>query len=256
MRRAGVSVKRRLGILFDVWEEVIGEWERAGSVSRERVVEILRSFYEREGVSPLKGAANPPDIYEKEMASLYVVGKHALGLDSSHPELFDAVFRDEVRYEEAIKGLLSDDPERARLKVEAILGGVPDDNTAARMLRLKLTEVYFGFADPDTFKTLLRRFVEAFPEHRRLASKYAKFYIAFRIADAIQKGEVRDRITKEAMKQAMALEFSWLEKVLPDDSYIRKIAEEVFHIPPRILDLVLPASKRREKEARRGARRQ
>ncbi len=252
MRRAGVSVRRRQGVLMDVWEEVIGEWEKSGSLSRDRVIEILRSVYEREGVSPIRGASNPPDIYDKEVASLYVIGKHALGLDKSHPELFDEVFSDEIKYEEAIKALLTEEPSSARHKVEALLGGVPDDNTVARMLRLKLTEAYFGFTHHDTFILLLKRFVEAFPEHKRVAAKYAKFYIAFRIADAIQKGEVRDRITKEAMKQALALQLSGLGKVLPDDSYIRKIAKEVFNIPDRILDLVLPASKREGKKIRRG----
>ncbi len=247
MRRAGIGVKRRLGILFDVWEEVIGVWEREGGITRERVVEIMREYYEREGVSPIKGASNPPDLYDKELASLYVVGKHAWGLDASHPDLFDTVFGEEVKYEEAIKALLSDEPQRARLKVQAILGRPLDDNTIARMLRLKLTEAYFGFSHHDTFKTLLKRLVEAFPEHRKTASKYARFYIAFRIAEAIQKGEVRDRITKEAMKQALALEFSWLDKVLPDDAYIKKIAEEVFHIPRRILETILPGAKKREK---------
>jgi len=243
MARAGVSVKRRIAVLMDVWRDLIDEWERGGHLSRSRVVDMLRSTYEREGISPLKGAANPPDLYEKEMASLYVVGKHGMGLEREYPELFDSVFSDEIRFEQAIEVLLSEEPDRARMKVQALLGGSIDDNIVARMLRLKLTEVYFGFSNPDSFKLLLKRFTEAFPEHRRVASKYARFYIAFRVADAIQKGEVRDRITKEALKQALALELSWLDKILPDDSYIRKIAEEVFHLPRRILDPVLSSGR-------------
>lgn len=252
MFRAGISVKRRISILMDVWKLVIEEWER-GKISRQRVVEILRRTYEREGVTPLKGAANPPDLYEKEMSSLYVVGKHGMGLDSEYTGLFDEVFSYEIRYEEAIKTLLSEDPRDARFKVQALLGGRLDDNTIARMLRLKLTEIYFGFSPQDSFKELLKRLVEAFPEHRRLAAKYARFYIAFRLADSIQRGEVRDRITKEAFKQAMALEFSWLDKVLPDDSYVRKIAVEVFGLPNRILDAVLPSSKSQKRvQTRKG----
>ena len=142
-------------------------------------------------------------------------------------------------------------PEEARMRVEALLGGKLDDNTVARMLRLKRTEMYFGFVDEESFERLLRALVEAFPEKKKLASKYARFYIAFRIADAIQKGEVRDRITKEAMKQALALRLNYLEETLPDDDYIRKIAGEVFAVPQHLLKMILSGGRRGDKKGDR-----
>ncbi len=250
-RQRGVSVKRRLSLAMDVWEEILSEYEQGSSIDRGRAVAILKRLYEAEGVEPLRGASTPPDLYEKELATLYVVGKHGMGVDKSHPELFDRLFSDEVRYEEAIRILLTSPPEEARMRVEALLGGKLDDNTVARMLRLKLTEMYFGFVDEESFERLLRALVEAFPEKKKLASKYARFYIAFRIADAIQKGEVRDRITKEAMKQALALRLNYLEKTLPDDDYIRKIAGEVFSVPQHLLKMILSGGRRGDKKGDR-----
>ncbi|MCE4604509.1 MAG: DUF2192 domain-containing protein [Aeropyrum sp.] len=245
-RNSGVSIKRRISILMDVWERILKEWDSDGKLSREKVIQLLKEAYSRERIKPLKGAANPPDLYEKELASLYVVGKYGMGLDAEYPELFDTIFHSEVRFEEAIKTLLTEDPKTARMKVQTLLGGSVDENTIARMLRLKLAEIYFGFADKDSLKVLLKRLSEAFPEFEQLASKYARFYIAFSIANEIQKGEVRDRLTKEATKQALALEFSWLgRKVLPDDSYIRVIAEDVFNLNSRLLDSILPKSRGR-----------
>ncbi|GBF08885.1 hypothetical protein apy_06100 [Aeropyrum pernix] len=249
-RPRGVSIRRRISILMDVWERMLQEWEKGG-LTRERAIEILKEVYGRERIKPLKGAANPPDLFEKELASLYVVGKYGMGLESDYPELFDKVFHDEIRYEEAIKILLTEKPSTARMKVETLLGGSFDENTIARMLRLKLAEVYFGFSSQDSLKNLLKRLSEAFPEYKEMASKYARFYIAFKIADDIQKGEVRDRLTKEATKQALALEFSWLgRKVLPDDTYIRVIAEDVFKLNNRVLDSILPKSKGRKGKRR------
>ncbi|MEB3860121.1 MAG: DUF2192 domain-containing protein, partial [Desulfurococcales archaeon] len=66
-------------------------------------------------------------------------------------------------------------------------------------------------------------------------SKYARFYIAFQVASAISRGRVRDRLTKEAVKQALALELQPLKGVIPDDKYIAVIASEVFKIPKRHL---------------------
>lgn len=246
-RSRGVSVKRRLAVAMDVWKEIIAEYEARGRISRERVAEMLKDVYKRERIEPLRGASTPPDLYDKELATLYVVGKYGMGLDQTYPELFDEVFSHEVRYEESIKILLSNPPDLARMKVEALLGGRLDDNTVARMLRLKLTEVYFGFNSADSFERLLKALVEAFPEKIPLARKYARFYIAFQVADAIQKGEVRDRITKEAFKQAIALRLSYLNKTIPDDSYIKTIASSVFGVPERVLNFVLSEGRRRRK---------
>ncbi len=244
------DVQRRLNLLMDVWNDIISLWESGRKVDREFVVRMLREAYERERISPLRGASMPEDIYDKEMASLYVVGKYGMGLEEVYPNLFDEIFKDEVKYEKAIAALLTEEPETARAKVQVLLGRL-DDNVIARMLRLKFTEIYFGFADEEALVSLVKALIKAFPEKERIAVKYARFYIAFKIASAISRGEVRNRITKEALKQATALNFDGLQGVIPDDNYISKIAVEVFRVrPQRLRGILKTGDRRREKKPR------
>ena len=240
------DLKRRLALLVDLWNEIIIMWDSGKEVTRDDVIEMLREAYRKEKLSPLRGASMPEDIYEKELASLYVVGKHGMGLHEQYPELFDKLFHDIMRFEQAIKILLTEDPETARAKVKALLGDV-NDNVLARMLRVKLAEVYFGFSSHESMVNTLKAIAKALPDKERLAVKYARFYIAFRVAEEIHKGTIRDRISKEAMKQALALELGITRGAIPDDKYIEKIAVEVFKVPRRILSNILSTQGRKQK---------
>jgi hypothetical protein len=207
-------------------------------------VKILKDVYERESIKPLKGASNPSDLYDKELISLYVVGKHGMGLEEQYPELFDRVFGDEVKFESAIDVALREPFDRAAEKIKTILGDI-SDNTLARILRLKMTEVFFGFTGNESFVNVIKVFSKAFPAKTKTLENYTRFYIAFKVAEAIAKGEVRDKISKEALKHALALEIGLNDKrKLPDDNYVSKIAVEVFNVPQRSLAGILSATRK------------
>ncbi len=239
MSRNPKDVQRRLNLLFDLWNEILNWWDSGRQVTRDDVVELIKREYERERISPLRGASLPEDIFDKEMASLYVVGKYGMGLDDQYPELFDSVFYTETKYDKIAEILLSSPPEEARDKVLALVGGQLTDNIIARILRIRFTMIYFGFADESSLRALGEALARAFPEKEKIVAKYIRFYIAFKVASGIYRGEVRDRLTKEAMKQGSALLFDRFQGTIPDDRYIRKIAQEVFHVPRRILDNIL-----------------
>ena len=247
MARGRRDVQRRLNLLFDLWNEILARWDRGEELTREDVVSLLRREYERERMSPLRGASMPEDIYDKEMASLYVVGKYGMGLDQQYPDLFDKIFYVESRYDKIAEILLTLPPEEARDKILALVGGQMSDNTVARILRIRFTMIYFGFADERSLRELAEALARAFPEKERIVAKYLRFYIAFKVASSIYRGEVRDRLTKEALKQGTALSFQGFQGVIPDDNYIRKIAQDVFRVPRRVLDQVLtqPGGQRR-----------
>ncbi|MEB3806261.1 MAG: DUF2192 domain-containing protein [Desulfurococcales archaeon] len=242
------DVQRRLSVLMDLWNRIIDAWESNENLTRERVIDLLKQAYAEEKITPLKGASTPEDLYDKEMTSLYIVGKYGMGLEELYPKLFDTLFPNEIRYDKAIKILLSEEPEKAKDKIVALMGGRLDDNTVARMFRLKFTEIYFGFSDEKALAELLKAFIKAFPEKERIAVKYARFYIAFKVAASIYRGEVRDRITKEALKQASALAFSELQGSIPDDSYIEKIATGVFGVRRNNLRHILAGGRKAKKK--------
>lgn len=199
---------------------------------------MLRSEYSKLSISPIKGTAEPADLYDKELTSLYIVGKYGMGLDEQYPELFEAVFQLEMKLERAIDVLLSDEPARARDKVLAILGDV-DGNTVARIMRLAMTKFYLGFAGEDVVKRLGDAISAAFPERAEDVNRFLKFYSAFRLALAIEQGEVKDRVTKEALKHATALQLGRGKVTMPSDEYVAKIASEVFKVPKKVLRQVL-----------------
>jgi len=245
------DVKKRLQILMDVWMRLVGLWESEGGIGRDQVVDLLRESYRAARLEPLRGASLPPDIFDKEMASLYVVGKYGMGLDRQYPELFDAIFSREERYEEALRLLLEGSPDHIKDLLETILGSL-DDNEIARMLRVLFTKVYFGFSSEEELFQALRKLAEAIPEKERIAAKYARFYIAFRVASSIASGTVRNRIVKEVMKQASALQLRHLRGVIPDDSYIASIARDVFHVNERVIRQTLSVEEGRRRRARQG----
>ncbi len=235
--------RRRIQIAVNLLGDLL---RRGEQLSRKDVVEILRRTYEKHKIKPLKGKATPPDIYDKEMASLYVVGKYGLGLHEEYPGLFKKIFYLEEIYEEVIEKMLSGEYDSARnLLKGASASGVIDSNTIARMLRTAFTKTILGFIDEDEFARVLKKTMEVFPEEEKTVKNYVRFYIAYKIAEGIYRGEIRNKKYKEAMKRAIALRLGFPQST-PSDDYIAIIAKEVFNIPERILEKTLKL--RREKE--------
>jgi len=221
---------------------------------RQCAVEVLKSVYERRGVQPFRGAAVPEDIFDKEMATLYVVGKYGVGLDQDYPELFGELFEREERYEEALRALLerSLGAQERRKRVEEVLGRV-DGNELARVFRIAFTKALLGFGSESELVEALRSAAECFPELEREVKNYGKFYIGFKIAEKISAGEIRSRIEKEAEKRAMNISVG-LGSSLPDDKYIYAIAKAVFGLPKSRAEKVLKLAKRRRRSGVEGSK--
>jgi len=227
--------RRRIKILVEVLNTIIHEED----LSRKEVADILRRAYEKHKIKPLKGKATPPDLYDKELSSLYVIGRYGLGLDDEYPDLFNKLFYLEEGFERVIELLKKDKYEEARELLKPLSSsGVVDSNTIARMLRVPFTKLLFGFTDEEEFATILHRVGRAFPEEERTVKNYVKFYIAFKIAEEISKGLIRSKGFKEAMKKALALRLGF-PRVMPSDEYIALIAREVFGVPSSVLGKIL-----------------
>lgn len=218
---------------MNVWNNIISIWDSGQQVDRQSAIELLRKEYEGLKITPIKGSADPADLYDKELTSLYVMGKYGMGLDEQYPEQFDAIFSIEVKLEQAAS-ILTTEGAAAKDKVLALLGSV-DGNTVARILRIGLTKVYFGFADDSYMKQLSDAISAAFPERADDVNRFLKFYSAFKVAMAIEQGSVRDRLTKEALKEAVAIQLGRGKEAVPSDRYIVKIASEVFKVPGKVL---------------------
>ncbi|ALU11946.1 hypothetical protein EYM_06495 [Ignicoccus islandicus DSM 13165] len=223
--------KKKIEVAEDLLAEAMEE-----NLNREEVKKRLVNAYKREGISPFRGLALPPDITDKEMATLYVIAKYGLGIED---ELRD-VFEYEERLEKAAELLLKGDREGV-LK----LVGEINSNTLSRIFRVVFTAVILGFKDEKELIELLHKAMEVFPEEEKTARKYARFYIAFRVAEGIAKGEIRDKLDKEALKQSLSLRIG-IPKVLPDDEYVYIIAKEVFNLDDSVLKKILKIVNKRK----------
>ncbi len=247
-RKARESMRNRINAAMEALSRILQE----KITDRERATSILEDTYRKRAIQPLRGKAWPSDIWDKEMATLYVIAKYALMLNEENPELFHKLFNYEETLEEAANTILEKSPEDARKIVLFLLGGQIDDNTIARLLRVLTTKVVTGFEDEDKLIKLLQLLPKVFPEQERTVRKYARFYIALRVAQSIAMREIRSRIAKEAFKQALAARIG-LPRIMPDDEYIAFIATNVFEVPRKKLSRILGAKEERSKNSAAGS---
>ncbi len=234
-RRVGKAQRRRIEAAIEALSTIMTKRVK----DRREAVKIVEEIYRKHAVQPIRGKAWPPDIWDKELATLYAVAKYALSLESEDEELFRRLFSVEETLEEVANVILSErsDEEKRKL-VGFLLGGDLESNTIARVFRVVATQVILGFRDEVELEDLIRKVAQLFPELSSTARKYARYYIALRVAEAIAEGKIRSRIEKEALKQALAARIG-LEKILPDDEYIDYIARNVFGVSSRRLKNIL-----------------
>ncbi len=224
--------RKRVRVLVDTWCEIILRNIR----TREEAVELLKSMYEHSSVTPIKGASTPPDLFDKEMISLYIVGKYGLGIDKEvPPEVIDNIFGFEKRLErfvelvkkvESYDELCREDPELCKEL---------SDNFIARALRYAFTLTYFGFAKDEEFRSILKKLYALLPQFADTVRRFAKFYIAFKVGEMIHRGELRNKMDVGIAKNTIALDLS-IPNAVPNNRYIIEVAKNFFRLPTRILN--------------------
>jgi hypothetical protein len=72
-RRARQTQRARIDAAMEALSIIL----QKGVADRQEAVRILSEVYQRHAVQPIRGKAWPPDIWDKEMATLYVLAKYA-----------------------------------------------------------------------------------------------------------------------------------------------------------------------------------
>jgi hypothetical protein len=235
MSRTSAIYRKKISVGLEILAKVLSE----NITDRKAIVSILKDYYQASGVKPFMGAKVREDLYDKELTTLYVIGKYGMGLDEDNREVFEKIFDKELKIEKAIELLLSSmDAQQKKEAIKKIMETEIDGNEASRIFRVAFTKVILGFGKEEDFARLLSAFQEAFPEHKKTVENYAKFYIAYRLSEKLNTGEISDKLSKEIEKQAMNLRLG-LGFTLPDDKYIYAIAKNVFGIPQEKLSRIL-----------------
>jgi hypothetical protein len=241
--------RKRIQVAVKVLSELT---KRLNEIDRPAAVEILRKIYTEHRLQPIRGKATPPDIFDKEMATLYVISKYGLKLNEEHPELHTKIFYLEEMLDSVINSILSGGIREAREKLKSLSPiGVIDSNTVARLLRIPLIKLILGFAEEKDFQDILHRVREAIPEEEKTVINYVKFYISLKIAEAIFRGEIKSREVKEAYKKAIAIRLGF-PKATPSDSYVFEIARAVFNISEKKLTSILSLERGKSTSQLRG----
>ncbi|AOL16224.1 hypothetical protein BFU36_05310 [Sulfolobus sp. A20] len=221
--------KERVKVLTEIWGLITASWD---SITRDDLVEILKNAYIKRNIKPFRGF-NANNLYEKELVSLYVIGKHGLGLFDENKNIFDKLLDKEEKYE-YISNLILDGKVR-----EAFDLAESSKDNLAKALRMTFTEVIFSFEpDEKLYRSLRNLNASDNDQIKHTAKSFSRFYTAFKLAEGIAEGSIRDKLTYIAMKKSIAISIG-IDYPLPKLSYVDLIAKEVFNLNKKILTRVL-----------------
>ncbi len=236
--------RRRISVLVNVWGSIVKD----SKIDRDGVVEILRREYESAGVEPIRGSSKPPDIYDKEMISLYIIGKWGLGIDREvGKEFMGRIFSKEIAMEKVIEGIKNTNSFDELCKaVEDICKSI-DDGFIARVLRFVFTLYYFGFINNAELISILRKSYNIFVNNRETIQRFVKFYIAYEVGQKIASRDIKNSLDLNMNKNILALEIG-IPKTLPSTSYISEVARHFFNMPKDFLKSLKTSSHSEESD--------
>ncbi|MEM1508681.1 MAG: DUF2192 domain-containing protein [Thermofilaceae archaeon] len=204
---------------------LISEIVKGSIEDRKSAVKRLEELYDSSGIEPIRGWTKV-DIFDKEMCTVYVIAKYGLGLSpDEYPDLYGHILSLEVKAERAAERLSRGEGIEA---IEKELGST-DENVVFRIARLAATTTILGFKNEDYLARLLNRLEELLPNLDHKINGFKRFYIAFRVAQAIANGDVRNRLEKETLKHALSMKFN-ATRVVPSDEFVREILMNVLKV--------------------------
>lgn len=222
--------RKRVIALVNAWSKIVKD----NITSREQVKEVLQKCYEELGVEPIRGSSSSPDLYDKDMVSLYVIGKWGLGIDKElSKEVFEKIFSTEIAIENIVNVINKTSSYEEFCKEDAELCKSLDDKLVARVLRFMFTLYYFGFIDRAAFAQFMRKIYTVLKPMEDTIKRFAKFVIAYEVGKKIAENEIKTKIDLNMEKNAVALDLG-IPNALPSVGYILEVAKHFFEIPQNL----------------------
>ncbi|MEM4373234.1 MAG: DUF2192 domain-containing protein, partial [Metallosphaera sp.] len=122
--------RERIKVLTDLWGNILDNWE---NMDRNSLLSLVQEVYEKNNIRPFRGFKST-NLYEKELISIFVVGKDGLGLYDDYRPVFDKLLPLEEKFYEVSRAIMEKGAEEAY----ALAGN--DKDVLARALRLIFTE--------------------------------------------------------------------------------------------------------------------
>ncbi len=229
--------RERIQVAVDLWDRIL----RGQITNRAQLEEQLYAEYKKRGIEPFRGFSKVR-IYDKEIATVFVVGKYGLGLGDDIIESTKHIFTVEYRCDKAYLLLKKhsfqiDDVLRDEIRT---LINVPDlglglEDRVFRFMRYVFTGTLLTFFPEEEFVHTYRSLQEIFPELRDILIRYVKFYVAFKIAEGIVLGQITNPTERKIYKYAYCVKLN-VQKCAPSDKLIREVTIRVYKAPKRVVD--------------------
>ncbi len=235
----------RIETIIDIWDKIL-----KGEVStRTQLEELLYIAYRQRGIEPFRGLSKIR-IYDKEIATVYLVGKYGLGLDDDVMRGLKYLFNIELICDQIftmIKGNGYGINDEVKRKILELLDnssiGVSREDRIFRLLRFVFTGTILNFFTEEDFTKCFKVIQQVLSEiNDPLSQKvinYVKFYVAFKLAEQIALGEIKSFTERKIMKYAYCVKID-VPKCAPSDKLIREVALRVYKVPKKILDKLFP----------------
>ncbi|ADY01105.1 MAG: DUF2192 domain-containing protein [Vulcanisaeta sp.] len=235
--------KSRIEAATEIWSKIM----RNEVSTRNQLEELVYIVYKQKGIEPFRGLSKVR-IYDKEIATIYIVGKYGLGImDGELANALKGIFNVEIVCDDIynfLKGRsfqLSNDNEIEQLKkmLDNEVLGPKIEERGFRLMRYIFTGTIMRFFPEDDLIGTYKALSTAFPDLATTFIRYIKFYVAFRVAEDIALGNIKKVEEKKIMKYAHCLRLN-LTKCAPHDKLIREIALRVYRVPRKVLDRLFP----------------
>ena len=223
--------KDRIEACIEIWSKLLnGEIE-----SRDEVRSLLEKYYQERMIEPIRGKTKI-DIFDKELITLYIVGKYGLGV-SDELSIVQKIFNLEEKCESTFFRILNGDNVKEVFK--EVFGTEKESWIIFRVLRFGLTLMLLGFLSEEEFLSVFSRIVEAYTDLKDRFRGFARFFIALRLGEAIASGRVKDSLEKEAFKHTLCLKVGF-PKSAPSDELVYDMTRSIFKVRESRLRQILP----------------
>ncbi|MEL9939558.1 MAG: DUF2192 domain-containing protein [Ignisphaera sp.] len=237
--------RKRIEAITTTWSIIVSKPVK----KREEAIDILKSVYSNMGVEPIRGSSSPPDLYDKEMASLYIIGKWGLGIDKElDEETLKSLFSTEITFETMMKALASSTSKEDFCKAIGDLCSRLSDSFIARFLRFVFTLYYFGFAKFEDLAMIMRKLYNFFEPLQETVRRFAKFVIAYEVGSRIASGQVKNQLDINMAKNVVALEIG-IPKAVPSTGYIIEVSKHFFTLPENIVKNISVSNNKKEQRS-------
>jgi len=200
--------------------------------SRSALVAELQSVYKERKIEPFRGLSKE-GIYDKEVATVYVVGVYGAGVMS--PGEYDNIFYIENRAETALdvvrkitEVVTKEMQEELKRRTQEVKGKSEEDKVF-RVLRLVFTGTVMGYFPEVLLVKAIKTYEVAYPHLSERLLNYAAFYSAYKIAEEIALGKIRTAEDLKIHKYTYCLRLGF-QKCKPSDRLIAEVASAIYKV--------------------------